>query len=294
MATKAELLEQAKARGLDVKTSSTVKELESMLKSSNEGSSDSNETETPKERAKSETSRNKTSGTRKASETDKNRTRQPSSSEVTVNENEGGEATNGTTREGDESPIKNGEEVKQNGVSQVEVIGGDNNTDVEGDESRSETEVKFADEGNPDNKARYTGAGGGEYDQDGHQRTGGKSYGVADDTNEDISPDVFQSNRGEEPKREGRYNAGEWFNSEIGSEGDTNNQEWDEEKRKSLEDSLSEPDEGIRAKVTIATGDYVRVKFFRNGLAFGTFKSRKFEQGEAQAYLDELKESRGL
>lgn len=258
MATKAELLDQAREQGLDVNSKTTKSELESML-------------------ASNDTSNTNTNG-----------------GDVVVNENDNGEATNGTTKQGDESPVKNGENVPQNGVTEIETTPETSVTSTNGDENRSEEEIKFADEANPNNKARYTGAGGGEYDQDGNLRTGGKSYGVADDRNEEVSQDVFLSNRGEAPEGSDRVLESTYFNPTPGEDNDTNNQEWDKEDQEKLEESLSQPDEGIVARVTTSTGSYVRVKFFRNNLPFGTFKSRDFTEAKAAKYRDDLKESRGL
>lgn len=254
MASKAELLDQAREQGLDVKTSTSKKELESML------ASDTNSVDTS----------------------------------VTVNDNTDGEATNGTVQDGSTNEVKNGENIPQNGITETKTTAADSTISTQGDEARTEEETKYADESNPNNKARVTGAGGSLYDQDGNLRTGGKSYGVADDSNNDVSQDVFNSNRGEEPDRQDNVSMGEYLNPEVGSDADSNAREWSLEDQTKLADSLSEPDNGIKAVVSTSAGDYVRVKFIRNGLAFGTYKSRAFTEAKAKQYLSELKESRGL
>lgn len=257
MATKAELLEKARDLGLDVNSKTSKSDLESKLSSQKEGKSSNSDDE-----------------------------------KVTVNENKDGEATRGTTRDGDEEPVKNGEEVKQNGVEEVKVLGGDNNSELVTDESRTEEEVRFADESNPNNKARLEGAGDSDFDQDGHARTGGKSYGVAANSQQPTSDDAFEQNAGEEP--ENRESKKSFLNPQAGSEGDTNNQEWDRERQRELRESLSDPENGITAGVTTSVGSYVRVKFFRNNLPFATYTSRDFKEEDARKYLEEQKEARGL
>lgn len=257
MANKAELLEQAKSQGLDVNTKTTKADLESML-----GTSDSSEA--------------KSSG---------NTADEPSVETVVVNSNDDGEATSGTTKEGDTSEVTNKDSIPQNDAE---------NTPEDGDaEGRSTEEFEFADESNPNNKARWTGAGGSEYDQDGNLRTGGKSYGVADDRNEGVTEASFEQNAGEAPEGADRVSE-TYFNPQPGSDDDTNHREWTPEDQHKLEQSLSEPDNSITARVTTSVGNYVRVKFYRNGLPLGTFRSRDFSEAKARKYLNDVKEERGL
>lgn len=99
------------------------------------------------------------------------------SEEVVVNENENGEATQNTTKEGDESPVTNTESIPQNGVTEIETTPAPNPIAEEADARRTEGEIKFADESNPNLKGRAGNSD--DVDQDGNVRTGGKSYGVA-------------------------------------------------------------------------------------------------------------------
>ena len=136
---KQELLDQLKEKGIEVHEDMNKRELQSLLKE--------NESE-----------------------------------ETVVSENHDGEATNGTTKEGDESEVKNTDSIPQNGKTDVETTNPYNPgtaVSIEADDARTEDEFKFADESNPNQKARKEGQR--EYDQDGNLRTGGKSYGVSGD-----------------------------------------------------------------------------------------------------------------
>lgn len=263
MATKAELLEQARERGLDVKTDSTKAELESMLND-----------------------RNTSSG---------------NDEQAQVSRNEDGEATNGTSRQGDDSPIDNTDSIPQNDVDRIDVRETtDNPVAKRADAERTKEEIEFADESNPNQKARNAATEGAEYDQDGNPRTGGKSYGVSED---DVEGTVFdERNKGEAPEDEDEPFTGRVMSepARVGSfinpseENDTNNQEWSVEDQQKLEDSLSSPGDGIRARVTTSAGSYVRIKFFHNNKPLGTYRSRNFKEGEAQKFLSRLREERDV
>jgi hypothetical protein len=55
------------------------------------------------------------------------------------------------------------------------------------------------------------------------------------------------------------------------------------------ETALSDATLGISARVLIATGNYVKVKWFYNNKPLATFKSRDYVQSEALAFLEEVK-----
>lgn len=273
MATKAELQEQAKSQGVDFTSKTTKAELEQLL--SSDATTD-------------------TAGGQKSeptAETDGVET-------VKVNENENGEATNGTTKDGSETPVENVESVPQNGADGIEVFKTtDNKIAEEADEARTKEEVAFADESNPNQKSRVNATQGHEYDQDGNPRAGGKSYGVSDD---DITNFVYPTeNDGKAPEDEDK----ETFTGRVSSvavqpgsflNSDTNAGEWDIEDVQAEEKALSDEENGISARVLTSTGDYVRVKFFRNNLAFGTFRTRDYSRGQAEDFLSKLKEDAGL
>jgi hypothetical protein len=256
---KAELLEQAKSQGLDVNTKTTVAELREKLGTSDEV--------------------------------------------VTVNENKDGEATNNTTEEGNESSVENTESIPQNGVTEIETLDvTDNPVAKKADDARTEDEVKFADESNPNQKARTAATNDADYDQDGNLRTGGKSYGVADD---DVQGVVFdKQNEGQAPENTGEHFTGRVMNdpdapnrvlnAEAGSDEDVNAHEWTVEDQQKLEDQLSDPKNGVQARVTTSTGDYVRVKFFFNNKPLGTYKSRGFDKKKAVEFRKKLVDERGL
>lgn len=309
MPTVAELLELGRENDVDVKTSDTKSVLESKLAEA--GVSTDTPAETPAETSDQPTDEapapttspvadgagETLATTPEGEDTPENASEVSvdNKEEVQVNANENGEATNGTTLEGDESPVDAGDNIPQNGVTDIKT--GEENSNqvsVDADDSRTEEEVKFADEANPNNKARVEGAGGSDYDQDGNLRTGGKSYGIA--ANGDTLSDVFSANNaGEAPERvDGSVPMGQYLNPVAGSDGDTNNHEWTRDSQKDLAEELSEPENGIRAVVSTSMGDYVRVKFLRNGLAFGTYKSRDFTVEKAKQYLADLKDGVGL
>lgn len=245
MATKAELLEQAKALGLDVKSSITKKELESTLQNSN-------------------------------FET------------VVVNENENGEAKAGTTEDGQTDPVENTESVPQNGVTEIETLNAieanaDSSIAEEADAARTKKNIQFADESNPNQKGRNTVAPG-EYDQDGNLRTDGKSYGVSDDSHVEVSEETLEINAGEKKEEEARFDRVYAEPSEDGALGN----HYNDEDAESLEKELSDEKKSIVARVTTAAGSYVRIKFFKDGKPFGTYKSRQFKLKEAKEFLKRL------
>jgi len=271
MANKAELLEQAKEKGLDVKSSTTKAELESMLA---ESGSDTPETGT-------------------ASGTGALPSVVDATSENTNNPN--GEKTNGTTKDGSEEPVTNETAVPQNGDTEVSTLDvTDNPVAKRADESRTEEEVTFADEANPNQKRRDGGAPGEEYDQDGNPRTGGYSYGVSADDTANTVPN--EENKGEAPEEDSEVARVQNEAVEVGSfiNTDTNHAEWSIEDQQKLEDSLSDREAGIQARVTTSAGDYVRVKFFHNNKPLGTYTSRKFDEGEAKSFLSELRKDRDV
>lgn len=262
MATKAELLEQAKAKGLEVDENSSKADLQAAL----DGNSS------------------------------------PSSSDaVQVQSNDEGEATNGTSQEGDTSPVKNTDSIPQNDVKEVETTPLDavNEADrpiaEKADADRTDEELAFSDESNPNQKARNASAPD-EFDQDGNPRTGGYSYGVAPDDTDGTVPE--EENKGNAPDSEATDLYGRVSN-EPGVTLDALNQnqnaeEWDIEKQQKLEDQLSDPKAGIMARVTTSTGNYVRVKFFRNNKPLATYRSRAFNLGNIKKFLSRVRKEENV
>lgn len=275
MATRDELYKEAKAKGLDVKSNAKKAELEEALNSG------------------ADSATHEDAGGKKSepvAETDNVET-------VKVNDNEGGEATNGTTKDGEEGEVQNTESIPQNGVDSIATLQTtDNEVAKAADAARTKEELEFADESNPNQKSRVNSTQGAEFDQDGRPRTGGKSYGVAAD---DVSNFEFpEENKGEKKESNTETNTGRVTPSAVqpGSflNTDTNAGEWDVERQQEEEKALSDPENGIAARVLTSTGDYVRVKFFRNNLIFGTYRTRDYDQGEAKEFLGKLKKERGL
>jgi hypothetical protein len=262
MSTRAELLEQAKEQGLAVNTKTTKSQLETML-----GLEDDNDT------------------SQDDSSPDTENTVQPEDN------NSNGEKTNGTTLDGNTEPVTNETSIPQNGQTEVETTDDvDNPVTQEADAARTGDQVKFADESNPNQKARDGGAPGETYDQDGNLRTGGYSYGVAAEDFTGTSP--VEQNKGKEPEESSvddvhvvPFETSDYLN------GNANNvQEWSVEDQNKLADSFTDDKAGIRAGVTTSAGDYVRIKFFRNNKPIGTYTSRKFVEADARSFLKDLRE----
>lgn len=212
--------------------------------------------------------------------------------QVVVNENEGGEATNGTTREGDDTPVLNTDKIPQNGVKTIEVLQvTDNEVATKADEDRTEEEVQFADESNPNQKGRTASAGGSEFDQDGNLRTDGYSYGVAPDDTRGVTEDSFDQNKGKKSEEAEKFDGSPVFTSKVTQDERTNaadpNVEVAPEDVEKLEDELSDEKNGIRARVTSSTSGYYRIKFFRNNKPFVTYKSRgeKLDKAEVKSFV---------
>lgn len=287
MATKAELLEQAQEQGLDVNSRTTKAELESKLGQDGENTAD----EQPQENTPAE------GGEQTSGETQEVDT-------VEVNDNTDGEATNGTTEQGNEGAVENTQSVPQNGVDEIQTLDLTNDDPIakKADEDRTDEELAFADESNPNQKARNAATDGAEFDQDGNPRTGGYSYGVAADDSDGTVVD--EQNKGEAPEKKdepftGRvmnqpYSARDYLNPVAGSENDTNNVEWSQEDQVKLEDSLSDLANGVRARVTTSAGRYVRVKFFWNNKPLGTYKSRNYSEGDAVEFRNRLLKERDI
>lgn len=207
---------------------------------------------------------------------------------VTVNDNQDGEATNDTSKEGDSTKVENTESIPQNNLDEIETTPAPNDTAKEADASRTKEELAFADESNPNQKARDAGAPGEEFDQDGNPRTGGYSYGVAaDDTTGTIPEPDNKGNKPSEPEFNVAAVAAEDASSYLNQ--DTNNQEWSVKDQQKLEKSLSEPKEGIAARVSTSVGKYVTVLFYRNNKPMGSFTSRNFSKEAAKKHLNRLK-----
>lgn len=218
------------------------------------------------------------------------------SESVVVQENKDGEATNGTTLQGNTDPVENTQSVPQNGVTEVETLDvTDNEIAKEADESRTEDEVKYADESNPNQKGRTTSAGGAEYDQDGNLRTDGYSYGVAPDDTRGVDESAFEENKGEAPEdsKEDKFAGKRVFVAEAKQVDTTNtddtNVESTPEEVVALEKELSRPKDSVSARVVSSTGSYYKIKFFRNNKPLVTYKARtnKLDKGEVKAFVDE-------
>lgn len=66
-------------------------------------------------------------------------------------------------------------------------------------------------------------------------------------------------------------------------------EQWDSSEISTEEAALSDATLGITARLVIATGSYVKVKWFYNNKPLATFKSRNYVQAEALAFLEEVK-----
>jgi len=203
---------------------------------------------------------------------------------VEVASNQGGEATNGTAQDGNDKPLENTSSVPQNDQDSVETTPAENETAKEADERRTKEEFKFADESNPNQKARNAGAED-EFDQDGNPRTGGYSYGVAPDDTRGTVPEP--ANRGSAPN-EASVNSVPAEDRLVNLNGNQNAAEWSDKDQRKLEKELSTPEKGIMARVTTSVGDYVKVKFFKNNKPMGTYTSRKFDKQNAKKHLKNL------
>ena len=71
----------------------------------------------------------------------------------------------------------------------------------------------------------------------------------------------------------------------------TNDSEASSAARTTLETALSDSGNSIVARVVTLTGTYLKVKWFRNGKVFGTFKSRNYTQNKAITSLEYLKQN---
>lgn len=178
----------------------------------------------------------------------------------------------------------------ENDVDTVETTPAPNDTAKKADEDRTKEEVEFADESNPNQKARTDGATD-ELDQDGNRRTGGYSYGVAANDTDGTVPEP--QNEGADKPAEGEANP------LVKVEGDAmaalnqdqNNEEWEVKEQQKLEERLSLPDQGVMARVITSLGQdmsYVKVKFFWNNKPLGIYKSRQFDEAKATEFRDEL------
>lgn len=205
---------------------------------------------------------------------------------VVVAENTDGEATNGTTLEGNKEPVKNTDSIPQNGVTEIETTEAPNDIAKEADEARTEEQIKFSDESNPNQKARTKGAPS-EYDQDGNPRGSGYSYGVAPEDGE-ASTEVVEQNSGEKKEVEERRDDERTFTA---SPTVLNNSEPAEEVDvEKLEDELSNEKEGIKARVVSSTGNFFKIKFFKNGLPLGTYKAKtkNLDKSEVNEFVEKL------
>lgn len=216
--------------------------------------------------------------------------------EVVVAQNEDGEATHGTTQEGNESPVENTESIPQNPDEDIETTEPTNPVAEQADEDRTDEEKEFSNESNPNQKARTASTEDAEVDQDGNPRTGGYSYGVAPDDTDGTVPEPANEPEDEDEQEDEATplvysedaHPRDFLNSDV------NAGEWSVEKQQKLEKQLSDPKNGILARVTTSAGDYVRVKFFRNNKPLATYRSRDFKASEAKDFLKKVRDERGL
>lgn len=223
----------------------------------------------------------------------------PVTDEVVVQENNDGEAVNGTTKQGSTEPVKNTDKIPQNGVTEVEVLPvTDNDVAREADAARTEEEVKFSDESNPNQKGRQTSAGKSEYDQDGNLRTDGYSYGVAPDDVSGVSENAFKENEGKKSdESDNKFEGKRVFVADARQEERTNtedtNVELSSKDVENLEEELSFGN--IQARVVSSTNSFTKVKFYKNNKPFVTYKSRgqKFDKEEAKAFVQDALKQEG-
>jgi hypothetical protein len=228
MATKAELLERAEAQGVDVPSGATKADIEGLISdSSSDTPAVTSETEanrTAETRSLSETEQNSTTeapssaeaentpaeGTAPAEEApgqenpfpaDENPNAgearedapEPVPSDTVVTELETGETDADGNPETEEVTV--GDVQPRNEVTEVRVLDPESPTmETVVDENRTQRQVEFADEQNPNQRGRRDGAQGSDYDQDGNLRTGGKSYGVADDVSVELQREQKEAN----------------------------------------------------------------------------------------------------
>lgn len=208
---------------------------------------------------------------------------------VTVNENQDGEATKDTSKDGNTAEVKNTDSIPQNDVDSIETTPAPNDVAKEADASRTKEEIAFADESNPNQKSRDAGAPG-EFDQDGNARTGGYSYGVAADDTKNTVPE--KDNKGNDPS-DPAFNIAytEPVSQDTWLNKDANEGEWDVKKQQDVEKQLSDPKEGISARLSTSVGKYVEVLFYRNNKPLGSFTSRNFSVASAKKHLSKLKKT---
>lgn len=218
--------------------------------------------------------------------------------EVVVAENFDGEATHGTTEEGDKSEVKNTDSIPQNSAKaeEIETTPAPNPVAEKADEDRTDEEKEFSNESNPNQKGRSASTEDAEVDQDGNPRTDGYAYGVAPDDVDGTVPEKENEPEDEEDKEDEAtplvFSENEHNRDFLNTE--TNNEEWDVEKQLKVEKQLSSPKDGILARVTTSTGNYVRVKFFRNNKPLATYRSRDFKVGEAKKFLSKVRKERDI
>lgn len=74
----------------------------------------------------------------------------------------------------------------------------------------------------------------------------------------------------------------------LETNGNANNEEMAEEDQKKLEKDLSK--DGYVARVITSVGDYMKVKFFKNGKLFTTYKGKQGSTEDAKLWLDEARD----
>jgi hypothetical protein len=74
-----------------------------------------------------------------------------------------------------------------------------------------------------------------------------------------------------------------------------NNEELSPKKQLKLEKELSDPKNGINARVITSTGNYIKVKLFHDNKPFAIYKSRMgYNKGEIQEFIKEQRDAQGF
>lgn len=137
---------------------------------------------------------------------------------------------------------------------------------------------------------------------EGYREAAGYSYGVAPDDDENVVEDEESDDNDVDTSVPGYKDTerdAKVYNAPVSPKDYVNDQtnndnELDEAGQTELAESLSRPEYGVTARVIVSTGNYVKIKFFRNNKPFAIYKSRLFDEGDAQAYIDSQIEQQGL
>lgn len=114
-----------------------------------------------------------------------------------------------------------------------------------------------------ENQTSTTNTGVGDFEPN----VAGYSYGSAPDTGDEKS---------------GSTNVDNQLN-----ENSVQDKELSVEDQKSIEDELSDPDNGITARVIQSLDTYIKIKFFKDNKPYAIYKSRNFSVEDAKNFLKE-------